>query len=194
MVIFAGTESLMKKIALILVFLLYSSAQLFAQNDKKEEKVQVYQMQVDGGMDAFFTDTTVKLLYFPEFYSPRERKHNDTIYKFECYDSRDSILSPIKENSEIRFISEFKSYTDPVHTYKDADGKKKQLPVSSIIRRYDRVGDDKWISVDYATNKFTELKEYRNKVVRSDSLIILDPVTNKKLTTIYSYYKVEKVK
>ncbi len=184
----------MKRNLLIILALLANGIHLWAQDGKKEEKVAVYTMMVDGGMDAFYTDTTVKLLYFPEFYSHGERKHKDTTFRFECYDARDSILHRIKDNSEIRFISEFKSYADPVHSYKDADGRKKPLPVSSIIRRYDRVGDDKWIKVDYSNNKFTELREYRNKVVRSDSLIILDPVTNKELVTIYSYYKVEKLK
>jgi hypothetical protein len=103
-------------------------------------------------------------------------------------------LQQVKENSEIRFISLFKSFDDPVHTYVD-NGVKKPLPVSSITRRYDRVGDDKWISVDYSSNKYSELKEYRNQVVRSDSIMITDPVSHKKeLFAIYSYYKVDVVK
>ncbi len=181
---------------LITTALILATAHLYAQGDKKkEEKVQVYSFDAGSGMDAYSNGVpdNVRLLYFPEFYSPRATKHKDTTFKFECYDSRDTILTQVKENSEIRFISVFKSYDDPVHAYMD-NGIKKPLPVSSIIRRYDRVGDDQWLSVDYATNKVSNLKEYRNQVVRSDSLIVLDPVSNKESITIYSYYKVEVVK
>jgi len=182
--------------AVFLFFILLTGTATLCAQDKKEEKVQVYSFDVGGGMDAFsqVTDTSVRLLYFPEFYAPRPSMHNDTTFTYECYDSRDSILHRVKENSEIRFISLFKSYTDPVHSYKDDNGVKKPLPVSSIVHRYDRVGDDKWISVDYATNKYIELREYRNQVVRSDSIITMDPVTHKQLVAIYSYYKVEEIK
>ena len=185
----------MERKAVVLLGLLLGASRLFAQDgNKKAEKAQVYNFEAGGGMDAYSNGVpdNVQLLYFPEFYS-HGTKHKDTLFKFECYDSRDSILTRVKENSEIRFISVFKSYDDPVHTYID-NGVKKPLPVSSIIRRYDRVGDDKWISVDYATNKVSNLKEYRNQIVRSDSQIIMTPVDNVKLITIYSYYKVEVVK
>jgi len=185
------------KIKLLLIIVILANAiHLSAQENKKDAKTQVYTYVIDDPMDRFsqVVDTTVQLKYFPEFYSPTPRKHKDTTFTFECYDARDSILHRIKENSEIRFISLFRSYNDPVHTYKDANGVKKPLPISSIIRRYDRVGDDKWISVDYTTNKFTELKEYRNLVIRSDSLIVVHPITNQQMVTIYSFYKVEVVK
>ncbi len=185
----------MDRKAVVLLGLLLVASHLFAQDgNKKAEKAQVYTFEAGGGMDAYSNGVpdNVQLLYFPEFYS-HGTKHKDTVFKFECYDSRDSILTHVKENSEIRFISVFKSYDDPVHTYVD-NGVKKALPISSIIRRYDRVGDDQWISVDYATNKVANLKEYRNQIVRSDSVIILDPINNKELITIYSYYKVEVLK
>ncbi len=181
---------------LIITALLSTASHLHAQTgDKKQEKVQVYSFEAGSGIDAYSNGVpdNVRLLYFPEFYSPLPKKHKDTTFKYECYDSRDSILNHVKENSEVRFISLFKSYDDPVHTYIDK-GVKKPLPISSIIRRYDRVGDDKWISVDYATNKYSELKEYRNQVVRSDSVVIVDPIDKKESITIYSYYKVDVVK
>ena len=182
--------------SLIITVLLFSASHLFAQDGgKKEEKVQVYSFDAGSGMDAYSNGVpdNVHLLYFPEFYSPRATRHKDTVFKFECYDSRDSILKNVKENSEVRFISMFKSYDDPVNTYMDK-GVKKPLPISSIIRRYDRVGDDNWLSVDYATNKVSNLKEYRNQVIRSDSVIIVDPIDKKESITIYSYYKVDVVK
>ncbi len=186
----------MKIKALPVIAILLSSTPAFAQNNQQDAKPAVYNYVIDDPMDHFSTvvDTTVQLKYFPEFYSPTPRKHKDTTFTFECYDARDSILHRVKENSQIRFISLFKSYKDPIHTYTDDKGIKKPLPVSSIVKRYDRVGDDKWLTVDYSNNKVSELKEYRNQIVGSDSVIVVDPTTSKNLVTIYSYYKVEKVK
>jgi hypothetical protein len=175
-----------------------------AAQDKKEKKVEektpVYNYTVGNDpMEAFgplsYAEKTYK--YFPEFYVRQAYDHSDTTFKFECYDSRDSIMnfSSIDDITKVRFISLFKSYPDKAHPFTDAkDGVRKPLPVSSIIRRFDRVGDDKWLSVDYATNKYSKLKEYRTNVVRTDTVVIEDPVSHKEKATIYCYYKVETIK
>ena len=132
----------------------------------------------------------------PEFYNYFSEHKKDTTWKFECYDSRDSILNidTVKNIKDVWFISLFKSYTDSAHTYKDSDGKKKLLPVSSIIKRYDRQGKDKWMCIDYAHNKYTQLKEFPGEIVKTDTTIIVDPVTGKEESKYYKYYKVIPVK
>jgi len=169
-----------------------------AQDKDKKEKIPVFSYSTDDPMEAYnrINQSSTVYIYVPEFYSSSPAKVMDTTYKFECYDSRDSILLPtqIKDAKDVRFISEFKSYTDKDHTYTDADGSKKPLPVSSIIRRYDRVGEDKWMSIDYTTNQYTQLKETSSYIVRTDTIMITDPVTNKEETLIYCYYKIEKAK
>jgi hypothetical protein len=137
-------------------------------------------------------DTANRTYYFPEFYYRDTKRHKDTTWKFECYDSRDSIMSidTVGNIREVRYFSIFKSFTDSAHTYKDSLGKKQLLPVSSIIQRYDRLGRDKWLSVDYSRNKYTELKEYPSEIVKTDTLIIYDPFNGKEHTTYYKYYKV----
>ena len=121
----------------------------------------MYNYVIDDPMDVFgrAPDTVRETRYFPEFFSALPYKAKDTTYKCECYDARDSIMSmtSIKDINDVRFISLFKSYNDDKHTYTDASGKLQPLPVSSIIRRYDRTGKNKWLSVDYATNKYTQL-------------------------------------
>ena len=152
-----------------------------AQDKKKTEKAPVYNYVLEDPMEGFSRQAlgNTSYIYIPEFYAIKPYTDKDTTYTFTCYGSRDSVLPFFKINNitEVKFISLFKSYTDPVHTYKDADGKLQQLPVSSIIRRYDRVGDNKWMSINYATNKYEELKEYRTNIVRTDTVSIQDPIT-----------------
>ena len=54
----------------------------------------------------------------------------------------------------VRYFSLFKSYTDSTHKYKDDDGVKKFLPVSTIIKRYDRLSKDRWMTIEYPSNKY----------------------------------------
>ena len=190
----------MNKITLITIAFLISSFHLFAQDkkEKKDEKVPVYNYVLDDPMDAFnrLDEKNRAYIYVPEFYAYTPLKVNDTTYSFECYDARDSIIKSthIQDIKDVHFISMFKSYPDNEHHYTDANGVRQPLPVSSIIRRYDRVGDDKWMSVDYKTNKYTTLKETRTYVVRTDTLTITNPVNNKEESIIYCYYKVETIK
>ena len=170
----------------------------FAQDKKKDTKVPVYNYSLNDPMETFNPLMGVEKTYryYPEFYSYSSYKIADTTFQFECYDSRDSVINPlaIKDIGDVRFISLFKGYLDPVQTYKDYDGTRKPLPVSSIIRRYDRVGNDKWMSIAYATNKYTELKESRTYIVRTDTMLVTDPISNKETATINCYYKVAPVK
>ncbi len=191
----------MNKIILINILLLINLSHLLAQDKKKpEEKTPVYNYVVDDPMDHAFNqynENNRTFVYIPEFYTYQTTRNNDTTYKCECYDARDSIMNffALHDFTDVRFVSFFKSYPDNAHPYTDAnDGKRKPLPLSSIIRRYDKVGDDKWMSIDYKTNKYTTLKESRTYIVRTDTLTITDPISNKESTTIYCYYKVETIK
>ena len=128
----------------------------------------------------------------PEFYKPFPTHNKDTTWKYECYDSRDSVISidTVQSINDVRYISLFKSFTDSAHTYKDSNGRDQLLPASSIIQRYDRTGKDKWLSINYANNKYTELKEYPGEIVKTDTIMVTDPITGKGDTIFYKYYKV----
>jgi hypothetical protein len=137
-----------------------------------------------------------KIYLLPEFYSITPKHSKDTMWKFECYDARDSIINidTVSDINEVRYFSVFKSFTDSAHTYKDANGQKQLLPVSSIIQRYDRIAKDKWRSIDYSRNKYSELKEFQQNIVKRDTTIIWDPVTGKEQSYYYKYYKVVTLK
>ncbi len=177
---------------------LFTMLSASAQDKDKKEKIPVFNYTTEDPMEAYnrINQNSTVYIYVPEFYSPAASKIMDTTYSFECYDSRDSVIMPthIQDAKDVRFISEFKSYTDKEHTYIDADGSRKLMPVSSIIRRYDRVGEDKWMSIDYATNQYTQLKATTSFIVRTDTVMVKDPISDKEETIIYCYYKIEKAK
>ena len=183
---------------ILILICLFTTLIVSAQDKDKKEKIPVFSYSTDDPMEAYnrINQSSTVYIYVPEFYSSSPAKIMDTTYSFECYDDRDSVIKPtnIHDAKDVKFISEFKSYTDKDHPYTDADGSKKPLPVSSIIRRYDRVGEDKWMSIDYTTNKYTQLKETNTYIVRTDTVTIKDPGSDKEETLIYCYYKIEKVK
>jgi hypothetical protein len=130
-------------------------------------------------------------LFYPGFYFRETKTNKDTTWKFECYDMRDSIIhDQFPERDEIHYFSLFKTYTDSAHTYIDEHGKKQLLPTGSILKRYDKLGADKWMCIDYATNKFTVLKEDRDKIIGNDTFVITDPTTGYEINIYSRFYKV----
>ncbi len=135
-----------------------------------------------------------KTLLLPEFFEHRYRTDKDTIWEFKCYDSRDSLIKmdTLTNTDGIRYYSLFKSYTDSSHKYVDANGIKQFLPVSSIIARYDKMGTDKWMYIDYATNKFLYLKEYKSEILRSDNVVFAGTKNKPGYMVTFKYYRVGK--
>ncbi len=143
------------------------------------------------------TPVVITELYLvPEFYFPDEQQNGDTTLSFTCYDSRDSVMNmdTVADFNKVRYASLIKVYTDHEHTYKDDDGKRKPLPVTLIVGRYDRLGKEKWMNIAYPGNKYTELKEYRNEIVRTDSLMEEGATPNEIVLSVFRYYKVFPVK
>jgi hypothetical protein len=132
----------------------------------------------------------------PDFFYFDTLYAGDTTFVYECYDSRDSVLckDTLHDFEQVRYISLFKRYTDPAHTYNDNSGEKKPLPVSLIVDRYDKTGKDKWINISYPGNRLRMLKEYKNDVIRVDSFIEENRATQTTILSLYSYYKVAPLK
>ena len=128
----------------------------------------------------------------PEFYYFESKKSRDTTFEFKCYDVRDSLIKFVLYYDSVRYYSLFKSYIDSAHTYKDNNGDKKPLPVSTIVKRYDRIGKNKWMCIEYPGNKFAELTEYKNIIVNTDTTTLYDPVENNAVLYIFKHYKVAK--
>ena len=133
------------------------------------------------------SDTNYYLV--PDFYTPKSHTIRDTLIKFVCYDRRDSIIPKVKDYDSVKYYSVFKSYIDSTHTYKDRDGKKQFLPVSKIIKRYDRLGKLRWMCVTYPGNAYSELKDNKNIIVRADTIAVNN--SGNTIIEIYKYYKTE---
>lgn len=170
----------MKYLHLLIVLLVAFATTASAQETEKrkhkkkkeKEKVQVFNYVIDDPMDAFGNTpqpvAPVITLRFPDFYSATSTQQKDTTYSFEVYDSRDSVVNidTLHDAGIIRFISMFKSYNDPVNTYVDKDGKRQPLPVSRIIKRWDKT-NNRWMCIDYATNKYATIVEEPATIVRT---------------------------
>ena len=165
----------MKRAALVIVFLAVCCSLCRAQ--QRSEHVRV--------------DNAPVVLLVPEFFSYSPTYKRDTVFTFQCFDEDDSLIKDVKDFAQVKYVSQMKSFIDSNHTYRDDDGKYKPLPVSTIIVRYDRQGEHNWLSVNYATNKYTELVEVPDEVVKSDTINALNTVThNSEPAVVVKYYRV----
>lgn len=130
-------------------------------------------MSYTGNVQA---QSKVVLFSVPEFYHYLPQYSRDTAFIFRCYDKRDSIIKEVSDYDQVKYYSLFKEYIDSFHTYKETDGTEKLLPVSYIVRRYDRLGTTKWMSIQYPLNKYTELKDERDVIVRTDTVKMNDTI------------------
>lgn len=125
----------------------------------------------------------------PSFYKPVPEKVKDTTLRFECYDRQFKVINPVTDFEQVYYYSLLKYYTDSTNTYKDATGKKQFLPVTKIIKRYDRIGtSDKWMSISYPSNKYIELLSDKNAIISTDT------ITGNNTISIYHFYKAEPLK
>ncbi len=184
---------------LVAVLLLLVAVPSMAQRKKKkkeEEKVPVYNYVIDDPMDKFGRQpAALPVIYFhlmPEFYRFMEAKKDDTLIRYECYNPENKLIKPdtLKDFTQMRYISAIYHYEDRVNKYRDTDGVWKPLPVERIMFRYDKMGDDKWMTVDYHTNKSAFMQEFPKEIVNEDTVTVIDPVIGTETMLVYRYYKV----
>ena len=169
-----------------------------AQTGKtKEEKTPVFNYVVgDDPMDHFKAQPDTGMVYYdylvPEFYFHKPRKVLDTTYEFFCYDARDVEMPVVYNYDSVFYYSLYKSYTDSAHKYTDSNGVKQFLPVSSIAKRYDKVGREKWMTIEYPGNKYGELHALRNVIVSTDTEKVFNTHGDNIYQKVYHYYRLLK--
>ena len=132
--------------------------------------------------------------YVPDFYF-YPKYTGDTAFIFRCYDKLDSLMTDIDDYDKVAYYSLFKEYTDSSHTYKDKNGNRQFLPVSFIVKRYDRLGKNKWMRVEYPGNKYSELVENRNENMGSEVILIDRTGTGvADYVKIYNFFKCSLIK
>ena len=104
-------------------------------------------------------------------------------------------MEDVEDFSKVRYYSLFKEYIDSTHTYKDKNGAKQFLPVSVIVKRYDRLGKNKWMCIEYPGNKYTELKEDITDVTET-VIVRIEKVGDMKggYIKVYNYYRCAETK
>ena len=125
-----------------------------------------FNMGLPAYVAALSTDTT--FYNVPEFYNPRVVISRDTQYRFECYNRQFTLLNDVSDFDSVYYLTLYKNYTDSTHTYKDSDGSRKYLPVSLIYKRYDRQGRNKWVCIEYPSNKYTSLLADKQTIVKEE--------------------------
>ena len=159
------------------------STAVLAQSGKgKDEKVPVFHYVIDDPMDAFGRQPTqspaIRIVSLPDF-CRNQPKVGDTVKWFEFYNAAHEIMLPDSATSprSLHFVSMLEGYTDSLHTYRDAQGKQQLLPVSRITQRYDRIGGNKWLFVNYKSNKTVTISEFQDEAVATDTVSSADGTT-----------------
>jgi len=128
----------------------------------------------------------------PDFIKIEDYRIKDTLITYACFSKDGELLDKdtITNSACIDYISVIKKYSDPKHTYKDKDGTEKPIPTEKIFMRYDRMGSNKWMFINYASHKPITLRESPGEITATDTKTIIDPVTREETQISYKLYKV----
>jgi len=137
-----------------------------------------------------------RTLTLPDFIKLEDFYIKDTLITYACFNKDGDLLDKdtITTPSSIDYVSVIKKYSDPLHTYTDNDGSKKPIPTEKIFLRYDRLGSNKWMFINYASYKPVTLQEFPNEIVKTDAKTVIDPATREETQITYKRYKVAPVK
>lgn len=184
----------------ILIGLLASCTMLInasAQKKKKkqEDKVPVYNYVIDDPIDVFGRQTNIpdenKNVLLPDFCHTQPIKKGDTTYTCLLYDRRQTVVraDTLKNADELGYVSITRKYLDPVEKYKDAEGQLKPLPIEQIVMRYDKMGSNTWLTVNYINNKKQTLTEDRSIITNTITDTIMNYALGNKTIVRYQLFK-----
>ena len=165
---------------------LLTAGQLYAQGSGKDSR----KSKSGGPTNPAGSAKTVKVLLFPDFYHYNMSKIGDTILGYECYDKdlHQIYMYNLKSSDEVDHIKYFKSY----YQFARKAGSPVSPPLLSNLQyTYAHPSPDKWIRMEPETGAMMHYKLYKNKIVRTDSVTLTDPGTNKQRSFVYRYYKTE---
>lgn len=194
-------RTLMLLVAVVMPVCLLAQEKKKMKGDKEEddEPVPVYNYVIDDPMDVFGRNPEqtkeVRYMALPDFCRIKQVAGDTTIgIVYHDIGHNPLQLDTLTDGVKIAFVSVTKSYVDGDNTYRDAQGKQQPLVVTKIAKRYDKTGADKWLYVDYAGNKTTNLKGMPGNSAGQDTLVVTDPVQNKEITIVRKFYKTAPVR
>ena len=126
----------------------------------------------------------------PEFYKPMPQYVADSTFEFKCYDKEFNPIEEVVDYNDVFFYSVFRKYIDSSHTYKDAAGKKQFLPVSVIVKRYDKIGKDKWSVISYPGNQMEIYREDKSEIEQTIIMVVEKAAAKEQFIRQFDFYKV----
>ncbi|MCW3123945.1 MAG: hypothetical protein JWQ38_3437 [Flavipsychrobacter sp.] len=145
-------------------------------------------LAISGNLYAQGTTTFI----FPDFYHYTKTTKGDTSWSYECFDKNGHsvYMYTLKNINEITTIKYLKIY--PEYAWKQ--GSIMSPPYAHMkLYSYEHPSPDVWLGVEPRTNKITRYKLYKDKIVRTEKVTLVD-LKNKKKNFIYKYCKTEVVK
>jgi hypothetical protein len=135
-------------------------------------------------------DENTRVLLFPDFYNYKEVKKGDTGYSFELVNRKMATINfnSLKNVDDIDHMKYNKSFC--------RFPKNPNSPISPPIEfiavyEYGHPGPDTWVRFDHNTGTMTRYKLYKNQIVRTEKVTVIDPATNATQNVIIKYYKTE---
>lgn len=139
---------------------------------------------------------TTRTLYLPDFIKIEDFYIKDTLITYACFNKDGDQLEKdtITNSASIDYVSVIKKYSDPKHTYTDKDGSEKPIPTEKIFMRYDRLGSNKWMFINYASYKPITMQEFPDEITKTEKVTRINPVNGEEIQLTYRLYKVVPVK
>jgi hypothetical protein len=136
------------------------------------------------------SDKSATVLFFPDFYRYETKKDGDTTYSYECYNRNEHKIFTY-ELMDVDDIDNIKCYRS-FYTKPRMPNSPVSPPVNVKIQfQYVHPGHDQWLRYDPTTGEIAHYKIFKNKIVRTDSIMITDPATNNKRSFVYEYFKTQ---
>ena len=152
--------------------------------------MQAYGQQREG------ETVNTRTLSLPDFIKIEDYYIKDTLITYACFNKDGDQLEKdtITNSASIDYVSVIKKYSDPKHTYTDKDGSEKPIPTEKIFMRYDRLGSNKWMFINYASYKPITMQEFQDEITKTEKVTRINPVNGDEIQLTYRLYKVVPVK
>ena len=176
---------LIRKIAIsALILSLATTIQLFAQATTKNNKKNSHTAAAKSAKSI--------TILLPDFYHYDKVKKGDTTWVYECFDKDMHKIEMYNLNnmSEIEHIDYYKCFFE----YPWKQGSVMSPPYLYVkLYTFEHTGPDSWLGVHPKTTETIQYKTYKNKIVRTENVDQIDPLTKKERKVTFKYLKTEKI-
>jgi hypothetical protein len=130
------------------------------------------------------------ILYFPDFYHYGITRKADTTFKYECYDHYDGLINvdTLHNTGVIEEMAFVESFIDRSFA---TGGNISPPHLTKKLLAFVKTDKHTWIEKNMDDQSTVGLKEYPDKITRSDTSISTNKSTGRQQMTIRKYYLVK---